>query len=447
MQSSQIAPLESFPSNPSTNATSGEIQCRSLVAQLQDRNSGDPSQYNKLMIAPMAAMAKDLMPASKRSLEVTVIESLTDRKRNVFSCCLPLNRRRRASSQPRRSVGYERPINLSNLVAEDIDLLTTLVAELDNGTGLVQPQKLRALIKSKFDLDLSDSELRHLVKEQNEDGLAKIDFVRFLSDISQKLKVKRSKSMKPRPAPSLSVPTVDDNTLATDAASQRESINTRQDNNGTVESLYKAAPAVVLKGSNGEEEPLGMQREPSVMVDLEGSPSFPAKMKSNVNEVKDARHSINVREKLFTFDAKHLLLESDSFCQLVLAGFDRELPLFNDCRFELELEGLYEMRVQFPPTFPFALSPNSSALTFADTRAPGWCDRILMTKGAQSRIKPSEGPMPIPAGTGIDAGAMGLLGLPKDFQLHKECHNFYACLMTAEFVSDHLPVLMLATLE
>eukprot|EP00300_Choanocystis_sp_HF-7_P015202 c18969_g1_i4.p1 GENE.c18969_g1_i4~~c18969_g1_i4.p1 ORF type:complete len:413 (+),score=118.95 c18969_g1_i4:33-1241(+) len=129
----------------------------------------------------------------------------------------------------------------------------------------------------------------------------------------------------------------------------------------------------------------------------------------------------------------------------LLQSREQELSLFNDCRLELQMEGMYEMAVEFPPTYPFAVTA-SGAGAYADTRAPGWCDRILMTRATKERVK-----MERDNGThqwlGVEARELGLMGPPAGFRLHTKCGNFYGCLMPQQYVSDHLPVVMLVSLE
>jgi len=53
-------------------------------------------------------------------------------------------------------------------------------------------------------------------------------------------------------------------------------------------------------------------------------------------------------------------------------------------------ENLVEMKRSFPPSYPFddtgGPSPKVSN-TYAHTRAPAWCDRVLMNMDARSKVK------------------------------------------------------------
>lgn len=55
-----------------------------------------------------------------------------------------------------------------------------------------------------------------------------------------------------------------------------------------------------------------------------------------------------------------------------LLELDREKDAFRD--------QLCELKITFPPSYPFEESLNGT--TYGRTRCPAWCDRILMSKSA-----------------------------------------------------------------
>eukprot|EP00300_Choanocystis_sp_HF-7_P015203 c18969_g1_i5.p1 GENE.c18969_g1_i5~~c18969_g1_i5.p1 ORF type:complete len:768 (+),score=161.55 c18969_g1_i5:42-2345(+) len=530
MQANHGAQLESFKFK-TLQRSNGDICCRYLITELQENRQIETKNdtYSKYMLGPMAAMAKDLMP--EETGEAAVVEALKARTKRRHLCC-SLPGRRSSASKPRRSMAaQERPVDITNLGAEDLDMLTLVMAELDKGSGIVDTTQMRAYLKLKLDIELSEADVRHMVKDVDEKGWGMIDYVHFLADLSAKLKVRRmakhvSGKGSLRPVTELDdesamrsrSPSTTENTSSAnnttinssptkpsssedDSQQQHEVLEhnsndemahserlgglgpsepmgnsgDEQDDdeggqNGEGEDLHgdlhqsldedlecplpiqvttvSRPQLVVRKGSKFEEKPMSYERNYSAAsngVDLEGSPSFPTRDHMDVNALEDTRQSIKVQDKLFTFNAANLLLESTTFCQLLQAGFDRELSLFNDCRLELQMEGMYEMAVEFPPTYPFAVTA-SGAGAYADTRAPGWCDRILMTRATKERVK-----MERDNGThqwlGVEARELGLMGPPAGFRLHTKCGNFYGCLMPQQYVSDHLPVVMLVSLE
>lgn len=60
---------------------------------------------------------------------------------------------------------------------------------------------------------------------------------------------------------------------------------------------------------------------------------------------------------------------------LQLLELDKELSQF---------EGLSELKIAFPPSYPFKEDLASSG--YMNTRCPSWCDRILMNKYAQKLV-------------------------------------------------------------
>lgn len=60
---------------------------------------------------------------------------------------------------------------------------------------------------------------------------------------------------------------------------------------------------------------------------------------------------------------------------LQLLELDKELSQF---------EGLSELKIAFPPSYPFKEDLASSG--YMNTRCPSWCDRILMNKFAQKLV-------------------------------------------------------------
>ncbi|GMT07410.1 hypothetical protein PENTCL1PPCAC_29584 [Pristionchus entomophagus] len=52
----------------------------------------------------------------------------------------------------------------------------------------------------------------------------------------------------------------------------------------------------------------------------------------------------------------------------------------------LEFPELYEMEIDFPPTYPWSEDPLDSGV-FMKTRAPAWCDRVLMNKTAYDSLE------------------------------------------------------------
>lgn len=77
---------------------------------------------------------------------------------------------------------------------------------------------------------------------------------------------------------------------------------------------------------------------------------------------------------------KKFTLKCDSLTSNGLEGmrrFDTEYPPFKDI--------LYEMPVKFPPSYPYSEEPELTD-TYNDTRAPSWCDRVLMNKLAHDSV-------------------------------------------------------------
>ncbi|CCD63797.1 putative type I inositol 1,4,5-trisphosphate 5-phosphatase [Caenorhabditis elegans] len=52
-------------------------------------------------------------------------------------------------------------------------------------------------------------------------------------------------------------------------------------------------------------------------------------------------------------------------------------------------QSMFEMHINFPPTYPWSEDPENSE-TLMKTRAPAWCDRVLMNKNAYSLVEEGE---------------------------------------------------------
>uniref|UniRef100_A0A8R1DWJ7 inositol-polyphosphate 5-phosphatase n=1 Tax=Caenorhabditis japonica TaxID=281687 RepID=A0A8R1DWJ7_CAEJA len=78
------------------------------------------------------------------------------------------------------------------------------------------------------------------------------------------------------------------------------------------------------------------------------------------------------KKKFDYFNHKKLLDDWKSY-----RGDDKEADNF---------KSMFELNINFPPTYPWSEDPENSE-TLMKTRAPAWCDRVLMNKSAYSLVE------------------------------------------------------------
>lgn len=69
------------------------------------------------------------------------------------------------------------------------------------------------------------------------------------------------------------------------------------------------------------------------------------------------------------------LIANPYYCNLQLREHDKELSFF---------DGLFELKIDFPPSYPFKEEITSSG--YMNTRCPAWCDRVLMNEFAHNLL-------------------------------------------------------------
>eukprot|EP00299_Pterocystis_sp_00344_P014579 c7231_g1_i1.p1 GENE.c7231_g1_i1~~c7231_g1_i1.p1 ORF type:complete len:628 (+),score=142.24 c7231_g1_i1:33-1886(+) len=162
----------------------------------------------------------------------------------------------------------------------------------------------------------------------------------------------------------------------------------------------------------------------------------------NIKKLTNKSKSVTLEAKKFTFDHVALLTSSAQFRRLV-TFFDKELALFNDCRAELKAPPLIELRADFPPTFPVERATGTT-ITYASTRAPAWCDRVLMTGSAFSKLSFSENTTAPQPETSFP-WTQNVFGVPKNYQFSGTSGSAYFTLNTG--CSDHTAVFLLADIH
>ena len=48
---------------------------------------------------------------------------------------------------------------------------------------------------------------------------------------------------------------------------------------------------------------------------------------------------------------------------------------------------MYELGITFPPTYPYVDGDDRRPDRFAETRAPAWCDRVLLSHAAHEQVR------------------------------------------------------------
>lgn len=94
--------------------------------------------------------------------------------------------------------------------------------------------------------------------------------------------------------------------------------------------------------------------------------------KTKLNLIHENGNYLIIEKKKFSFKVDELMADNKALQQ-----FDTELEYFK--------ESLFEIPITFTPTYPLSESLELPQL-YAETRAPSWCDRILMNKLARDIV-------------------------------------------------------------
>ncbi|KAF8354849.1 ipp-5 [Pristionchus pacificus] len=138
------------------------------------------------------------------------------------------------------------------------------------------------------------------------------------------------------------------------------------------------------------------EAEPHPMEDLttHGSQDL---LKDGIAFRNDINQTENLRRTVSAIEFRREDGESNENCVLRIGRkvFDYENPYKLQTMWETYLQDdkevdnfpeLYEMPITFPPTYPWSEDPLDSGV-FMKTRAPAWCDRVLMNKTAYESME------------------------------------------------------------